>query len=66
MPRGSVSPRRADAGSLVAGVTLIGYGTLVLLDRVDALDLRFDYFWPVLFATLGTVLLAIGMTKGRR
>ena len=56
----------ADAGSLVAGVALVGYGTLVLLDRVDVLDLRFDYFWPVLFATLGVVLLAIGMTKGRR
>ena len=61
-----MSPRPSDAGSLVAGVVLIGYGTLVLLDRVDVLDLRFDYFWPVLFATLGAVLLAIGMTKGRR
>jgi hypothetical protein len=53
-------------GSLVAGVALIGYGTLVLLDRVDVLDLRFDYFWPVLFATLGSILLALGLTRGRR
>ena len=58
--------RRTDLGALVAGIALIGYGTLVLLDRVDALDLRFDYFWPLLFATVGSILLALGLTKGRR
>ena len=58
--------RRPDLGSLVAGVALIAYGSLVLLDRVDALDLRFDYFWPLLFATVGSILLGLGLTKGRR
>lgn len=58
--------RRTDLGALVAGIALIAYGTLVLLDRVDALDLRFDYFWPLLFATVGSILLALGLTKGRR
>ena len=66
MPRGGVSRRDVDLGSLVAGLVLIAFGTLLLLDRLGALDLRFGYLWPALFATVGGVLLALGLTKGRR
>jgi hypothetical protein len=66
MPGGRVSRSDVDRGSLTAGAVLIGYGTLVLLDRVGTLDLRFGYFWPLLFATIGGVLLSLGLTKGRR
>jgi hypothetical protein len=61
-----MNQREVDLGSVGAGGTLIAYGTIVLLDRVGALDLRFGYFWPLLFATFGGVLLALGLTKGRR
>ena len=53
---------RVDGTSLVAGVVLIGLGSLFLLDRLDALDVRFGYLWPALLAALGAILLASGVT----
>jgi hypothetical protein len=61
-----VARREVDVTSLVAGLTIAALGTLLLLDRVDALDLRFGYFWPALTATIGAILLASGLTRGRR
>ncbi len=56
-----------EVTSLVAGLVLVGLGTLLLLDRTDALDLRFGYLWPALLAALGAILLANGLTReGRR
>ncbi len=63
MPGRGVSRRDVDLGSLVAGVVLIGFGTLLLLDRVDVIDLRFGYLWPSLLATVAAILLALGLTK---
>lgn len=57
--------RDIDVTSLVAGFVIAALGTLLLLDRVDALDLRFGYFWPALTATIGAILLASGLTRGR-
>jgi hypothetical protein len=54
-----------DATSLVAGLAIVAFGTLLLLDRVDALDLRFGWFWPALTATIGAILLASGLSRGR-
>jgi hypothetical protein len=61
-----VARREVDVTSLVAGFVIAALGTLLLLDRVDALDLRFGYFWPALTATIGAILLASGLTRGRR
>jgi hypothetical protein len=61
-----VSRRRVDVTSLVAGFTIAALGMLLLLDRANALDLRFGYFWPALTATIGAILLASGLTRGRR
>jgi hypothetical protein len=61
-----VARRDIDVTSLVAGFVIAALGTLLLLDRVDALDLRFGYFWPALTATIGAILLASGLTRGRR
>ena len=58
--------RKRDTGSLVAGLVLIGLGSLLFLDRVDALDLRFAYLWPALLAAVGAILLALGLTKDAR
>ena len=61
-----MSTRRFDAASLVAGLATIALGTLLLLDRVEVLDLRFGWMWPALTATAGAVLLAIGLSADRR
>ena len=61
-----MSRRRLDVTSLVAGLVFTALGTLLLLDRSDVLDLRFGYFWPALTATIGAILLASGLTRGRR
>jgi hypothetical protein len=61
-----MSRRKVDVTSLVAGFTIAALGTLLLLDRAEALDLRFGYFWPALTATIGAILLASGLTRGRR
>jgi Domain of unknown function (DUF5668) len=59
-----VARRDFDLTSLVAGLAIAAFGTLLLLDRVDVLDLRFGYFWPALTATIGAILLASGLTRG--
>jgi hypothetical protein len=59
-----VARRDFDLTSFVAGLAIAAFGTLLLLDRVDALDLRFGYFWPALTATIGAILLASGLTRG--
>ena len=61
-----MTSRDLDITSLVAGVALAAFGTLLLLDRTDVLDLRFGYFWPALTATVGAILLASGLSRGRR
>lgn len=55
--------RTLDWTSLAAGLVLIGLGGLFLLDRVQALDLRFGYLWPALLAALGAILLAAGLSR---
>ena len=58
--------RAFDWTSLTAGLVLIGLGSLLLLDRVDALDLRFGYLWPALLAAVGAILLASGLARRDR
>jgi hypothetical protein len=57
--------RGVDVTSLVAGIVITALGTLILLDQVDVLDLRFGYLWPALTATVGAILLASGLTRAR-
>jgi hypothetical protein len=61
-----VTRRELDITSLVAGLAIVAFGTLLLLDRAHVLDLRFGYFWPALTATVGAILLASGLSRGRR
>ena len=58
--------RDLDVTSLVAGLALAAFGTLLLLDRTDVLDLHFGYLWPAVTATVGSILLASGLSRGRR
>ncbi len=57
--------RRFDPASLVAGLAVSGLGVLLLLDQVDAIDLRFGYFFPAIIGVVGAIMLAVGLT-GRR
>jgi hypothetical protein len=57
--------KRLDRTSLVAGLAVTVAGAILLLDRVDVLDLRFGYGLPLLIAVVGAVLLAAGL-EGRR
>jgi hypothetical protein len=55
--------RTFDWTSLAAGLVLMALGTLFLLDRIEAVDLRFGYLWPALLAALGVVLLTAGLSR---
>jgi len=58
-----VASRRPDVPSLVAGVAVLLLGAILLLDRLDVLDLRFAALGPLACAALGAVLLATGLTR---
>ena len=58
--------RTIDWTSLAAGLALIGLGGLFLLDRLEALDLRFGYLWPALLAAVGAIVLASGLSRRDR
>ncbi|MEX2196230.1 MAG: hypothetical protein WD844_13170 [Thermoleophilaceae bacterium] len=55
--------RRPDTTSLVAGIAIMALGTLLLLDRMDDLDLGFGWFLPLLAATVGVILLVSGLAS---
>ena len=53
--------RKVDRTSLVAGVVIVAAGLVLLLDRVDVLDLKFGYGGPMLIAVIGAILLTAGL-----
>ena len=57
--------RRVDRTSLVAGLAITLAGVILLLDRVEAIDLRFGYALPLLVATVGAILLVAGLEGPR-
>lgn len=57
--------RRLDRTSLVAGVVVVISGIVLLLDQVDAIDLRFGYALPLLIAAIGAILLTAGLEGPR-
>ena len=61
-----MSSRDFDPASLVAGLVVSALGVLLLLDQTDVIDLRFNYLWPALLATIGAILLAVGLAGKRR
>jgi hypothetical protein len=54
---------RPDLVSLVAGVALVCFGGLLLLDQLDVLQLRFATIGPLACAVLGAILLAAGLSR---
>jgi hypothetical protein len=57
--------RRLDRTSLVAGVVVVIAGIVLLLDRLDEIDLRLGYGLPLLIAALGAILLVAGLEGSR-
>jgi hypothetical protein len=55
--------RRIDVPSLVSGLVVIAFGLLLLLDRLDEIDLQFGWLFPALAATVGAMLLAAGLAN---
>ena len=45
---------------------MIGLGIVLLLDQIDAIDLRFGYFLPAILGAVGAIMLAVGLTGRRR
>jgi hypothetical protein len=58
-----VARREPDLPSLVGGLALLLLGAVLLLDRLDLVDLRFAALGPLACAVLGAVLLATGLTR---
>ena len=57
---------RPDAVSLTAGLALVVLGAALLLDRTGTVDLTFSSMAPIAFAVVGAILLASGLSRGRR
>lgn len=55
--------RRPDLPSLVGGLALIAFGTVLLLDRTDAIDLSFGTLAPIALAAMGAILLSVGLSR---
>ena len=54
---------RVDMPSLVGAFVLISFGVVLLLDRVEAIDLRFGALAPIVCAAVGAILLALGLNR---
>jgi hypothetical protein len=60
-----VRVKRVDRTSLVAGLVITLTSVLLLLDRVEVLDVRIGYGLPLLIAALGAILLVAGLEGPR-
>ena len=56
---------RLDRTSLVAGLVTTLAGLVLLLDRLDVIDLDFGYGLPLLIAAVGAILLTAGLEGPR-
>lgn len=54
---------KVDIAALVTGLAIVALGGLLLLDRLDVLDLRFGWLFPALAAAVGAALLASGLAN---
>lgn len=55
--------RRPDFVSLVAGLVLVCFGAVLLLDQLDVFDLRFAAVGPMVCAALGAIALTAGLSR---
>jgi hypothetical protein len=55
---------RPHVPSLVAGLAVVGLGSVLMLDATGAFDLRFATLAPIACAAVGAILLAAGLSRG--
>ena len=55
--------RQVDRFSLFAGVVLLAFGIVLLLDRSGTLRLTFATMAPMAFGVVGAILLVSGLTR---
>jgi hypothetical protein len=55
-----------DRTSLVAGLVTTVAGLILLLDRLDEIDLDLGYGLPLLIAAVGAILLTAGLEDPRK
>ncbi|HWI08285.1 MAG TPA: hypothetical protein VNT54_12320 [Solirubrobacteraceae bacterium] len=55
--------RQIDRFSLVAGLVLLVFGVVLLLDRSGSLRLTFATMAPLAFAVVGVILLVSGLSR---
>jgi predicted membrane metal-binding protein len=58
-----VRAARPDIPALVAGLSLLAMGAVLLLDALGVLELGFGLFAPVACAVTGAILLANGLSR---
>ena len=58
--------RSMDRTTLVAGLVTTVAGLLLLLDRLDEIDLDLGYGLPLLIASVGAILLTAGLEGPRK
>jgi hypothetical protein len=56
-------PGRIDPPSLFAGLVLVAFGVVLLLDHTTSLKLTFGSVAPMAFAVVGVILLASGLSR---
>jgi hypothetical protein len=54
---------RLDVPSLVAGVAVIAFGVVLLLDAEGTLELSFAVLGPLVCGATGAILLASGLSR---
>ena len=57
--------RGPDIPALVAGLAVLAFGAVLLLDALDAIDLTFAALGPLACAAVGAILLASGLGRRR-
>ena len=55
--------RRPDIRALVAGLSLLALGGVLLLNALDVINLSFAAFAPVACAATGAILVANGLSR---
>lgn len=55
--------RHPDRLLLVAGCAIAAFGAVLLLDRIERIELSFGSVAPMAFAVVGVVLLASGLAR---
>jgi hypothetical protein len=55
--------REIDRLSLIAGLVLVAFGVVLLLDRSGTLRLTFGTMAPMAFAAVGAILVVTGLSR---